>query len=75
MVVSVVFEPSAVAVNNEAQHARQLQETVPPLLLPVMQLACPFFQVVTIFREKMAHIDDSRKKNSGKKKKRGNSFT
>lgn len=60
--VTVVLETAAgVAVDNEAEHARQLQETVPLLLLPVMQLACPLLQAVTIFREKMAHIDDSRK--------------
>lgn len=59
--VVVVFKTTAVAVNDEAEHARQLQETVPLLLLPVMQLACPLLQAVTIFREKMAHIDDSKK--------------
>lgn len=59
--VVVVFKTTAVAVNDEAEHARQLQETVPLLLLPVMQLTCPLLQAVTIFREKMAHIDDSKK--------------
>lgn len=59
--VTVVVKTAAVAVDNEAEHARQLQETVPLLLLPVMQLACLLLQAVTIFREKMAHIDDSKK--------------
>lgn len=59
--VTVVVKTAAVAVDDEAEHARQLQETVPLLLLPVMQLACLLLQAVTIFREKMAHIDDSKK--------------
>lgn len=59
--VVVVVKTTVVAVNNEAQHARPLQETVSLLLLPVVQLACPLLQAVTIFREQMAHIDDSRK--------------
>lgn len=59
--VTVVFKTSAVAVDNEAEHARPLEETIPLLFLPVMQLASSLFQTVTIFREKMAHIDDSQK--------------
>lgn len=59
--VAVVVKTGGVTVDDEAEHARQLQETVPLLLLPVMQLACPLLQAVTIFREKMAHIDDSKK--------------
>lgn len=58
-VVTVVVEAAAVAVDNEAQHAGPLQEAIPLLLLFVVQLACPFLQAVTIFGEKMAHIDDS----------------
>lgn len=61
VVAVVVVETGAVAVDDEAEHAGQLQETVPLLLLPVVQFACPLLQAVTIFREKMAHIDDSRK--------------
>lgn len=41
VVVAVVFQTSAAAVYDEAEHARELQETVPLLLLPVMQLVCP----------------------------------
>lgn len=59
--VVVVVKTVAVAVDDEAQHARPLQKAVPLLLLPVMQLACLLLQAITIFREKMAHIDDSRK--------------
>lgn len=60
-VVAVLLKTAAVAVNDEAEHARQLQEAVPLLLLPVVQFASPLFQAMTIFREKMAHIDDSTK--------------
>lgn len=49
IVVAVVVETSAVTVNYEAEHARQLQEAVPLLLLPVMQFARPLLQAVTIF--------------------------
>lgn len=41
VVVTVVFQTSVAAVYNEAEHAGELQETVPLLLLPVMQLVCP----------------------------------
>lgn len=41
VVVTVVFQTSAAAVYNEAEHARELQETVPLLLLSVVQLVCP----------------------------------
>lgn len=58
---AVVVETGAAAVDDEAQHARPVQETIPLLLLPVVQFVCPLLQAVTIFREKMAHIDDSRK--------------
>lgn len=71
-VVAVVVKTAAVAVDDEAQHARALQETVPLLLLPVMQLACSLLQAVTIFREKMAHIDDSKKLYNNKSEFIGN---
>lgn len=60
-VVAVLLKTAAVAVNDEAEHARQLQEAIPLLLLSMVQFACSPFQAMTIFREKMAHIDDSTK--------------
>lgn len=44
--------------DDEAEHAQPLKEAVPPLLL-VAQLAHTLLQAVTIFREKMAHIDET----------------
>ena len=60
-VVAVVVNAVSVAVDDEAQHAGPLQEAIPLLLLSVMLLGGSFLQAVTIFREKMAHIDDSKR--------------
>lgn len=54
----LVVGATTAAVDDKAEHTGALQQAVPfPLLLT--QLARSLFQAVTIFREKMAHIDDS----------------
>ncbi len=56
----IVLDAPAAAVHDEAQHTGTLKEAVPPLLLLLAQLLWFLRQAVTIFWEKMAHIEDSR---------------
>ena len=58
LLVVVVVEPPAVAVDDEAEHARSAQETV-PRLLPVVLLTRSLVHAVTMLGEEMAHIEDT----------------